>query len=250
MKKVLLFIVCIFSFLAAWAEVAPLPEAQFTLVYPPASPYLLKDSATELLLCKDRLCLEQAPLGTYGAQRISCNAQSCIAVAYDFEPFARLVSTFEDGTSVSSNVFAINEDLINQFNVYVGPQSLYTVPVENPTLQSLWERPQAWGALILILVLELLCAAAWIWYTKKRFTILYGVAIANVLTAALTWGILVHYVAQSAVWWIVGVVLETLLVRFINYKDISLKDSATLCIMTNVTSYTLGMILSFMWAQL
>ena len=250
MKKVLFFAICVFSFLTAWAEVAPLPEAQFTLLYPPASSYVLKDSATELLLCKDRLCLEQTPLGTYGSQRMTCNEQTCTAVSYDFAPFARLVSTFEDGTSVSSNVFPIDENLINRFNVFIGPQGLYIVPAENQTQEFLWERPQAWGALVLILVLELLCAAAWIWYTKKRFTILYGVAIANVLTAALTWGILVHYVPQSAVWWIACVVLETMLVRFINYKDISRKDSATLCIMTNVTSYTLGMIISFMWAQL
>lgn len=250
MKKILLFTTFLFCFFMAWAEVSPLPEAQFTFLYPSQTSHLLKDSATELLLCKDRLCLEQTPLGSYGSQRMNCNEQTCTAVAYDFAPFSRLVSTFEDGTSVSSNVFSIDEDLINQFNVYVGPQSLYIVPAENQVQEPLWKRPQAWGALSLILILELLCATAWIWYTKKRFTILYGVAIANVLTAALTWGILVHYVAQSAIWWIACVALETLLVRFINYKDISLKDSATLCIMTNVTSYTLGMIISFMWAQL
>ena len=38
-------------------------------------------------------------------------------------------------------------------------------------------------------------------------------------------------------------------IALINRKDITLKESATLSIMMNVTSYTLGMILSFMSAR-
>lgn len=250
MKKILLSLLCVCACLAARAEVSPLPEARFTFLYHQAAVQLLSPSATELVLCKDRLCMNQTPLGIYGAQQMRCNAQTCKAVAYEFEPFAQLVSAFEDGTAAVSNIFPIKKGLINQFNVYVSPQSVHVVPVANPVQEPLWKRPQARSALCLILVLELLCAAAYIFYTKKRFSILYGVAVANVLTAILTWGLMVHYVTQSALWWVGGVVLETFIIRLVNHKDISLKDSATLCIMTNVTSYTLGMILSFMWASL
>lgn len=250
MKKILLafalFLVC----LSAGAEVSPLPEAQFHFIYNTPQKPLIFPARTELVLCKDLLCMNAAPLGVYGSQRMTCGGGACTAVAYEFEPFAQLSVTFEDGTTRQSNVFAVPDTLITPFNVYVNADHLTVEPVDTPPQEALWKRPQAWGALGLILVLELLCATAYIVYTKKRFTILYGVAIANVITAALTWGILVHWVAQSAVWWLVCVALETVLVRLINRKDISLKDSATLCVMTNVTSYTLGMIISFMWVQL
>ena len=250
MKKILLGLVAFCAFLPAGAEISPLPEAQFHFIYEADAHPLINARQTELVQCKDRLCLAAEPLGVYGSQKMTCGGGSCTAVAYEFEPFAKLVVAFEDGKIRQSDVFALPETLFSQFNVYVGPETLRVEAVENPPQEALWKRPQAWGALSLILVLELLCATAYIVYTKKRFTILYGVAIANVLTVFLTWGMLVHWVAQSAVWWLVCVGLETLLVRLINRKDISLKDAATLCIVTNVTSYTLGMILSFMWVQL
>ena len=250
MKKILLSLFAFCAFLPAGAEISPLPEAQFNFIYETDARPLINPRGAELVQCKDRLCMSAEPLGVYGSQKMTCGGGACTAVAYEFEPFAQLTVPFEDGKIRQSNVFTVPDALLNHFNVYVGPESLKIEAVDTPPQEALWKRPQAWGALSLILVLELLCAAAYIIYTKKRFTILYGVAIANVLTAALTWGILVHYVAQSAVWWVVCVALETVLIRLINRKDISLKDSAILCIMTNVTSYTLGMILSFMWVQL
>ncbi|MBR2082796.1 MAG: hypothetical protein IJ876_07335 [Elusimicrobiaceae bacterium] len=250
MKKFLFFIAVFMLCTTARAEVSPLPEAHFHFIYNTEAKPLIAPASTELILCKDRLCIEAAPLGVYGSQKMTCGGGTCTAVAYEFEPFAKLSVTFEDGKTRDSAVFVMPGNLINPFNVYVDEDTLTLEPVDTPPQEDLWKRPEAWGALSLILVLELLCAAGWLLYTKKRFTILYGVAIANVFTAALTWGILVHYVAQSAIWWILCVILETVLIRLINYKDISLKDSAVLSIMTNVTSYTLGMILSFIWAQM
>lgn len=250
MKKILFLFFAFVLCATARAEISPLPQAQFNFIYNTDTKPLIHPDQTELVLCQDRLCLQAQPLGVYGSQRLTCGGGACTATAYEFEPFARLDVMFEDGKLRQSNIFALPPALLSQFNVYVDANTLAVEPVEMPIQEPLWKRPQAWGALALILVLELLCAAGWIIYNKKRFSILYGVAIANVITAALTWGILVHYVAQSAVWWVVCVGLETVLVRLINRKDISLKDSATLCIVTNVTSYTLGMILSFMWAQL
>lgn len=250
MKKILLSLFVFCAFLPTKAEISPLPEAQFNFIYETNAHPLINPRRTEMVQCKDLLCLSAEPLGVYGSQKMTCGGGHCTAVAYEFEPFAQLSVAFEDGKTRQSEIFALPNMLINQFNVYVGPDSLHIEPIDTPPQEELWKRPQAWGALSLILVLELLCATAYIVYTRKRFTILYGVAIANILTVFLTWGILVHWVAQSAVWWIVCVVLETVLIHLINRKDISLKDSAILSIMTNVTSYTLGMILSFMWVQL
>lgn len=250
MKKILLTLTVFLISLSAWAEVSPLPEIQFNFIYNTEQKPLINPAGSEFVGCKDRLCIQTEPLGTYGSQRLKCGPGACTAIAYEFEPFARLIMSFEDGSTRISNIFALSNELIHKFNVYVNQDDVVVEPVDTPATESLWSRPQAWGALALILVLELLCAAAFILYTKKRFSILYGVAIANVITAVVTWAFLVHYVAQSALWWLFGVVLEAIIIRLINYKDISLKDAGILSIMTNVTSYTLGMIISFIIAQM
>lgn len=250
MKKILLVLAIFLGSLPIRAEVSPLPEIQFNFIYNTEQKPLINPRASEFIGCKDRLCVQTEPLGIYGSQRMDCGPGTCTATAYEFEPFARLIISFEDGSTRMSNIFALSNELIHKFNVYVNQDMLTIEPVDTPASESLWSRPQAWGALALILVLELLCAAAFILYTKKRFTILYGVAIANVITAVVTWSFLVHYVAQSALWWLFGVVLEAILIHIINRKDISLKDASMLSIMTNVTSYTLGMIISFIIAQM
>ena len=250
MKKILLAFLCATAWFPTMAEVSPLPEIHFNFIYNTENKPLIRPQGSELISCKDRLCMQSQPLGIYGSQQMKCGPGLCEAVAYEFPPFAQLTVAFEDGSTRSSNIFAVPHTLIHKFNVYVEADKLAVEPVDTPPTEELWKRPQAWGALTLILVLELLCAAAFILYTKKRFTILYGVAIANVITALLTWCLLVHVVAESALWWVFGVVLEAVLIRLINYRDITFKEAATLSVMTNVTSYTLGMILSFMIAQL
>ena len=250
MKKIFLTVAVFLASLTTWGEVSPLPEIQFNFIYNTQAKPLIQPAASELVGCKDRLCIESTPLGVYGSQRMTCGGGTCTAVAYEFEPFARLIISFEDGSTRMSNIFKLSNQLIHKFNVYVNQDNLSVEPVDTPPWESLWKRPQAWGALLLILGLELLCAAAFILYTKKRFTILYGVAIANVITAIITWCFLVHFVAQSALWWAFGVLLEAILIRLINRKDITLKDASILSIMTNVTSYTLGMIISFVIAQM
>ena len=250
MKRIFSLLAIFLVSLPTWAEVSPLPEIQFNFIYNTEAKPLIAPAGSELVGCKDRLCMQATPLGVYGSQRMICGGGTCQATAYEFEPYCRLIISFEDNSTRVSNIFELDNQLIHKFNVYVNQDNLSVQPVDTPPQESLWARPQAWGALLLILILELLCAAAFILYTKKRFTILYGVAIANVITALITWGFLVHHVAQSALWWLFGVVLEALLIRLINRKDITLKDAGLLSIVTNVTSYTLGMIISFMIAQM
>ncbi len=248
MKKILLILTTFMAFLPAWADVNPLPEIQFHFIYNTDKHPLINPQGSELLQCKDRLCKESTPLGVYGAQKLTCGPGMCEAVAYDFEPFEQLLVAFEDGSTRLSNVFSVKDTLITPMNVWVEEDGLRVEPVNTPPNEPLLRRPQVWGSLALILLLELICAAAFIFYQQKRFTILYGVALANVLTTVATWGFLVHYVAQSALLWIFCVLAEAGLIALINRKDITLKESLTLSIMMNVTSYTLGMILSFMFA--
>ncbi len=248
MKKILLGLLVVFTYIPGWAGVSPVPEIQFHFIYNTENRPLIVPSGSELLECKDRLCTNPEPLGIYGAQQFTCGPGTCQATAYDFAPFARLAITFEDGTLRNSNVFELPDAFITKLNVYVDADKLTVEPVNTPPQEDLWKRPQMWSGLFLILVLELACAAAFIYYKQKRFTLLYGVAIANVITTALVWLLLVHYVAQSALLWIFCVLAEAGLIAAINRKDITLKEATVLSIMMNVTSYTLGMILSFIIA--
>ena len=250
MKKIILLFALFLTYFPLRAEVSPLPEIHFNVVYNTQNKPLINPRGSELINCKDRLCMQAEPLGIYGSQRMQCGGGICQATAYEFDPFAKLILLFEDGKTRSSEVFALPNTLISKFNVFVEDDNLQVEPIDTPPTESLWKRPQAWGALALILLLELICGAAYVLYTKKRFTILYGVAIANVITAIFVWALLVHWIAQSAIWWIFAVISEAVLIWVINRKDISLEDASVLSIMTNVTSYTLGMIISFAIAQM
>ncbi len=250
MKKLLLVLLACCAYLPGWADVFPLPEIQFHFIYNTDKHPLLVPHGSELLQCKDRLCTTPEPLGIYGAQKLDCGPGTCHATAYDFAPFARLTVAFEDNTARTSNVFALPNTLINQLNVYVEQDHLSVEPVDTPPNEPLYKRTQMWGALLLILILELACAAAFAYYKEKRFCILYGVALANLMTTLLVWVFLVHHVAQSAWLWFFCVLAETGIIALVNRKDITLKESAILSVMMNVSSYTLGMILSFMWVQM
>lgn len=249
MKKTLFVLaaVCVGTF--AWA-VSPVPEAQFNFIYNTQEHPLIVPQGSELFGCEDRRCASQEPLGVYGAQQFSCGPGACQAVAYDFAPFARLVIPFEDGKTRTSNIFALSDAVVNKLNVYVNADTLTVEAVDTPPHENFYKRPEMWGNLILILVLELACAAAFIFYQRKRFVILYGVALANLVTTAIVWLFLVHYLSQSALLWLFCVAAEAGLIALINRKDITLKEAGMLSIMMNVTSYTLGMILCFMWTQL
>ncbi|MBP5429344.1 MAG: hypothetical protein J6Y25_00430 [Elusimicrobiaceae bacterium] len=250
MKKIALILLTVLAYLPGWATITPLPEIQFDLIYNTQGHPLIQPTQSELVLCQDRLCMQAAALGTYGAQKFSCGPGACHATAYEFSPFARLVLMFEDGSVRTSQIFSIPDGLITPFNVYVNDKELSVQAVDAPPHEFLWKRPQAWGSLVLILILEVLCAAAYVLYTKKSFAILYGVAIANVVTTFITWGFLAHWITQSALLWVFCVVVEAVLIGLINRKDLLPKEAALLSVIVNVTSYTLGMIISFTLAQI
>ena len=96
--------------------------------------------------------------------------------------------------------------------------------------------------------MELLAAAAYLFYREKSFTILYSVGLANLITTALSWMLLVRYVGDTAVLWVFCLIAEALIIRLMNPRKISFKDACMLSLTTNVTSYSIGMIISFLLA--
>ena len=202
MKKLLLFIFAFFCFCPAWADVSPKPEMEFSFIYETATKPAIDPLHSEQIQCEDNQCLSAKPLGSYGLQKLRCTENTCFSIAYDYEPFQKLVIAFADGSKRESQVFAAPDTLRAHFNVKVGADTLDVTPAGLAENVGPWARRDAWTSLAVILILELLAAAAFLNYTQKSFTILYSVGLANLLTTAASWILLVRYVKETALLWI------------------------------------------------
>ncbi|MCQ2411265.1 MAG: hypothetical protein MJ053_07460 [Elusimicrobiaceae bacterium] len=250
MKKIFLLFVLVCPFIPVWADVSPKPEMEFSFIYNTDKKPLINPTYSEQIQCSDNQCLESKPLGHYGLQKLYCSSGSCLAVAYEFADYQKLVIAFEDGTRRTSNIFPSAHKLRSRFNVYVNEDSLWVEPSDVIPNLGVWARTDALFSLLIILILELLAAIAYLIYTQKSFTILYSVAVANVVTTGLSWVLLLWYSSDTALLWLFATLAETLLIRVMNLKKISLKDSFVLSVAMNVTSYSIGMIVSFWLAEL
>lgn len=250
MKKLFLLFLLTVTCMAAWADVSPKPEMEFSFIYTTENKPLINPSQSEQIQCSDNQCLESKPLGHYGLQKLYCSTGSCLAVAYEFTDYQKLIIAFEDGIKRQSNIFPASHKLRSRYNVYVHADGLTVEPTNITPNLGAWARKDALFSLVIILLLELLAATAYLTYTQKSFTILYSVAVANVLTTAVSWVLLSWYASDTAFLWIFYVLAEALIIRLMNVKKIKLKDAFVLSIATNVTSYSLGMILSFWLAEL
>lgn len=250
MKKLLILplFFCLFSPL--WADVSPKPEMEFSFIYQTQDKPAIDPLHSEQIQCEDNQCMENKPLGVYGLQKLYCRPDGCFSIAYAYDNYQKLIVSFADGSTKESNVFASPNTLRARFNVYVQDDGLQVELSPEQADSRAWSRKDAWFSLALILILELLAATAYLSYNQKSFTILYSVGIANLLTTAVSWLILAKYVKETAFLWIFCLLTETLIVRLMNYRKISLKESFMLSLATNVTSYSLGMIISFMLAPL
>lgn len=250
MKKLLVLLLLFVPFFPAWADVSPKPEMEFVFIYNTDKKPLINPALSEQIQCSDNQCIESKPLGHYGLQKLYCSPTSCFAVAYEFADYQRLILAFEDGTERESNIFPSSHKLRARYNVYINRDNLQVEPTNIMPDLGAWARKDALFSLVIILLLELIAAIAYLIYTQKSFTVLYSVVIANLITTFLSWILLSHYISGTALLWIFCVLAETLIMRLMNLKKLKLKDAFVLSIAMNVTSYSLGMILSFWLAEL
>ncbi len=251
MIKKLVFLMLVSCFVVpAWADVSPKPEMEFSFIYETQNKPLIDPAHSEQIQCSDNQCLESKPLGHYGIQKLYCSAGKCFSVAYEYTDYQKLVIAFTDGSVRESNIFLAPRKLRARFNVYVFEKALMVEPTDLIPDASGWTRLDAWVSLFIILILELLAASAYVIYKRKSFRILYSVAIANLLTTTVSWLYLAWYVPESTLLWLFGLVAETLIIRYMNLKQMSLGESFVLSLVINVTSYSLGMMLSFVLAPI
>lgn len=250
MKKLLAFILLFCVCSPLWANVSPKPEMEFSFIYNTQAKPLIDPLHSEQIQCADNQCIQSAPLGHYGIQKLYCGAGACTSVAYEYDNFQKLIIAFADGTKRESNIFPAPDSLRSRFNVYVGNDSLTVEPAEVLSETPAWARTDAWVSLVIILLLEILAALAYLMYTQKPFTILYSVAISNVLSTAAAWLLFVQFVKETALLWLFCLLAEAVIIRLMNPHKMPIKDALILSTVMNVTSYSLGMIISFWFAPL
>ena len=245
MKKFWSLLFVLTCCVAAQAGISPKPEMEFTLIYQTQNRPLIRPTTSEQIQCSDNQCLQSAPLGQYGLQKLYCKPDGCFSIAYEYEPFQQLILDFDDGVKRTSNVFEVPRKLRNNFHVLVRPTDLQVElsPYEKHFNALL--RADAWLSLIIILLLELLAAWSYLHYTRKTYRILYGVVLVNLITMPLSWQVLAKWVTEPWCLWLSCFVFEILFFWIVYRKRLSLRDAFNLSFAVNVTSYAAGMILSF-----
>jgi hypothetical protein len=101
------------------ADTGPKPTMEFTFSGEP-----VRITSGTLYECDQPDCSDAQPLGEFGPQRFTCEADSCSALAYGFSTYHKLEIQFSDGKTRESNVFQT-----------AGFDSIYTVTVRSDDLR-------------------------------------------------------------------------------------------------------------------
>lgn len=248
MKKILLLPLLFLTFAPLQGGVFPKPEMDFEFVYQTADSPSILPATSEQIQCDDNQCLQSAPLGKYGLQKLYCSDKDCFSIAYRYTPYQKLIIDFSDGVKRESNVFASPEKLRDAFTVTVRENNLQVSPTVQPRDVNTLLRADAWLSLLLILLTEALAAFAYLVYTNKSFRVIYAVLTANLITMPLTWQVLGDVVTETALLWLFCVAFEALFIWAFNRRQLSLRNAAALSVAVNVTSYSIGTMISFLLA--
>lgn len=248
MKKNLLCLALLFTFVPLWSGVSPKPEMDFTFVYQTENRPVVLPSTSEQIQCNDNQCMQADPLGEYGIQKLYCQADDCFSIAYEYKPYQKLIIDFADGVKRESNVFRTPAKLRNSFSVFVRNQDLWVERSPKPQDVNALLRADAWASLIIILLTEILAAWAYLSYTGKSFRVIYSVVAANLITMPLSWQILCKVISRPALIWFFCLIFEGLFFWACNRRKLSLRNAFALSVAVNVTSYSIGAIISFILA--
>lgn len=138
--KVFLLLILILALVptpVALADTGPKPTMDFEFKQEVSGASLTITSAI-LYECEQSDCSDASPLKELGPQRLTCDANSCSALAYGFSPYHRLEIRFSDGKTRQSNIFT-TAGFASKYTVTIRPDDLlveaqFTLGVLPPTL--------------------------------------------------------------------------------------------------------------------
>ncbi len=250
MKKILLLCALCASLTPLWGGVFPKPEMDFSFAYQTEEQPAIRPATSEQVQCRDNQCINADPLGSYGIQKLYCRKDGCFSIAYEYAPYQKLAIDFSDGVKRESNVFATPFKLRNSFSVTVRANDLLVEPSAKPQAYNALLRADAWLSLMIVLVMETLAAFAYLAYNEKSYRVIYSVIIANLITMPLSWQVLVHWVPAPAFIWVFCLLFEALFIWSLNRRSLSQRNAFALSTAKKVTSYYIGILLSFLIAPL
>lgn len=248
MRKCLLLFLLAVCAAPLWSGIFPKPEIDFEFVYQTEqSPAILPDTS-EQIQCEDNQCLQSTPLGKYGLQKLYCSAKDCFSIAYQYAPYQKLIINFSDGIKRESNVFPASKKLRESFTVTVRDTDLLVQHAKSARPLNTLSRADGWLSLLIILLTEALAAFAYLAYTGKSYRVIYAVLVANLITIPLTWQVLGNFVTETALLWLFCLIFEAAFVWIFDRRHLSLRNAAALSVAINVTSYSIGTMVSFLLA--
>jgi hypothetical protein len=100
------------------ADTGPKPTMEFAFRGEPIT--IISGTLYE---CDQSDCSDAAPLGEFGPQRFTCEADSCRALAYGFSTYHKLKIEFSDGKRRASNVFQ-TAGFDSKYTVTIRPDDL------------------------------------------------------------------------------------------------------------------------------
>ncbi len=248
MKKILFLSALLFCVAPLWGGLSPKPEMDFAFVYQTENKPAILPNTSEQIQCDDNQCINREPLGQYGIQKLYCEANKCFSIAYEYEPFQQLIIDFSDGIKRQSNVFPAPEELRSSFKVLVRENDLVVQSSTQQQPVNAVMRAEAWASLLIILLTEILAALAYLFYTQKSYKVLYAVVLGNLITMPLSWEVISKIIPEPTVLWLFSLIFEGIFFWALNTKRLTLRNAFALSVAVNVTSYSIGMILSFVIA--
>jgi hypothetical protein len=249
MKKISLFILCLFAALALKADITPEPQISYTFKYFTQAPLAINPAFSEQIQCLDNQCYSSEPLGVYGIQKLTCGGEDCYAVAYRFKPFQKLIISFSDGKVRESAVFQAPKALRNTMQVNVYEDGLEVIPLPYAPAKDNVSISYVIVSCATVLILELLAAAVFLIVAEAPLSILIWVAAANIISVPFNWFVLSQITPNNGIIWAVTYIFELLFIYLINRKKLSFKEAAGLVFVANVASYAIGMMAAYMYAS-
>jgi hypothetical protein len=249
MKKLILIAACIFTAAYSVADIMPEPQIVYNFKYFTDVPLEINPSASEQIQCEDALCMESAPLGSYGLQKLNCGKEECFASAYEFKPFQKLAVSFNDGKTRYSHIFKAPDSLRSamQVNVYKDGLEVLKLPF---TSEDRSDKFYVYLSLISAVILELIAAFIFLKVEDLSMKILFSVAEVNLIFMPLGWWVLSKAMHNTAVIWTASFIFELFFIFLLNRGRITLKETAGLVLVANIASFSLGMVISYMFVSL
>jgi hypothetical protein len=249
MKKFILIAACVFAASYCVADIMPKPQIIYNFEYFTAEPLEINPLVSEQIQCADALCMESAPLGSYGLQKLNCGKKECFATAYEFKPFQKLAVSFNDGQTRYSQVFKTPRSLRSAMQVNVYDDGLeilqsYIIPEDRG------DKFYVYISLTSVVLLELIAAFIFLKVGELPMKILFSIAAANLISAPLCWWVISSKIPNMAIIWTIVFIFELFFIFLFNRGRISFKEAAGLVLVTNITSFSLGMAISYMFVSL